>query len=66
MGTSFDFMDEASHTTSPLVNKTQKENRLYLRSLMNKNGFQGISREWWHFTLKNEPFPTTFFDFTIK
>jgi len=66
MGTSFDFMDKASNTKSSLVTQTQKNNRLYLRSLMERHGFCGISKEWWHFTLINEPFPTTIFNFPVK
>jgi D-alanyl-D-alanine dipeptidase len=33
---------------------------------MGKNGFQPYKREWWHFTLRHEPFPRTYFDFVVK
>jgi D-alanyl-D-alanine dipeptidase len=31
--------------------------------MMMKYGFRSYTKEWWHFTLKNEPFPKTYFDF---
>jgi len=33
---------------------------------MKKHGFRSYSKEWWHFTLRGEPFPKTFFDFPVK
>ena len=44
----------------------QRANRLLLKSLMDKYGFRNLAEEWWHFTLRNEPFPNTYFDFEIK
>ena len=44
----------------------QRANRLLLKSLMDKYGFKNLAEEWWHFTLRNEPFPNTYFDFEIK
>ena len=32
---------------------------------MIKAGFLGIDSEWWHFTLENEPYPDTYFDFDV-
>jgi len=40
--------------------------RNYLRKIMKDNGFEEYHKEWWHYTLKNEPFPDTYFDFEIK
>ncbi|CAF0775868.1 unnamed protein product [Brachionus calyciflorus] len=66
MGSSFDLFDKASNTLSNLVNETAHQNRLLLKNVMEKNGFVNYELEWWHYTLKNEPFPDTYFDFQIK
>ena len=65
MGTGFDCMDEKSHPLTGDVPAEAKANRLRLRELMVKHGFAPYDYEWWHFTLKNEPFPKTFFDFPV-
>ncbi len=57
MGSSFDLFDEASHGTSKLVAEPYQKLRTYLRTVMEKHGFKTIPEEWWHFTLKNEPYP---------
>ncbi len=49
-----------------MISKTQQDNRFILKNGMEKYGFKGITTEWWHFTLKNEPFPDKYFDFTVK
>ncbi len=67
MGSTYDFFGTISATYSKKITKTQLQNRLLLRSMMIKHGFRAYSkREWWHFTLRNEPFPKTYFDFPIK
>ncbi|HVE44348.1 MAG TPA: M15 family metallopeptidase [Gammaproteobacteria bacterium] len=65
MGTHFDFMDELSHALSPKIHGKEKDNRLFLRSMMQKAGFEPYEKEWWHFTLKDEPYPDTYFNFPI-
>lgn len=65
MGSSFDLLDPASHHDSPLVTPAQNANRKLLKSLMEKHGFAPYSKEWWHYTLKNEPHPKTYFNFEI-
>jgi D-alanyl-D-alanine dipeptidase len=65
MGTSFDLFDEASHHDSSLVVKEHLANRNYLRQVMQECGFRALQDEWWHYTLENEPFPETYFDFDI-
>ena len=40
-------------------------NRLLLKSLMEKHGFINYDKEWWHYTLADEPFPDTYFDFPV-
>ncbi len=66
MGTHFDFMDVLSHPLNHAVTDVQFKNRMLLRKLMLKNGFQPLSTEWWHFTLKKEPYPNTYFNFPIE
>lgn len=66
MGTSFDFFGPLSHTANPSIDMQQKMDRLLLKAVMEKHGFVNYDKEWWHFTLKNEPFPDTYFDFSIK
>jgi D-alanyl-D-alanine dipeptidase len=66
MGTGFDCFDELSHTASFDIGHKQKINRLLLKTLMDKYGFKNFDKEWWHYTLKNEPYPNTYFDFPIE
>ncbi len=63
MGTCFDFFGPASRTDYSLISETQRSNRMFLQKIMNGWNFSGIAEEWWHFTLKNEPFPTHCFNF---
>lgn len=66
MGTGFDCFHSLSHTLNNELTPQQRANRLLLKSLMDKYGFNNLAEEWWHFTLRNEPFPKTYFDFEIK
>ena len=66
MGSSFDFFDEMSHGNYSGVTGQQRANRLLLNLVMTEYGFNPYSNEWWHFTLSNEPFPETYFNFVIK
>lgn len=66
MGSHFDLFDEASHPNSSLVTQDALANRKYLHDVMEKVGFKGFDTEWWHFTLKNEPFPDQYFDFDVE
>lgn len=63
MGSDFDFFGEISHTDSNQVSSLEKSNRLILKSGMLNCGFKSYSKEWWHFTLEDEPFSETYFDF---
>lgn len=65
MGTGFDFFSPISWPTSMAVTVQQRTNRLLLRSIMLRHGFRPLQEEWWHFTLENEPYPTTYFDFPV-
>ena len=62
MGGSYDYFGEVSHVLYKDLTVKQKAARMYLRRIMLKHGFQPYEKEWWHFTLKNEPYPTTYFD----
>lgn len=64
MGTEFDCMDVLSHPDAD-VGQIAAAHRELLHDLMIKYGFKGITEEWWHFTLANEPFPKTYFNFPI-
>lgn len=66
MGSPFDFFSEASHPDYDGVTKEQYENRMFLQKAMVRHGFEPISCEWWHFTLKNEPYPETYFEFPVS
>jgi D-alanyl-D-alanine dipeptidase len=66
MGTGFDFFSPLSWPTSMEVTSQQRANRLLLRSIMLRHGFKPLAEEWWHFTLANEPYPTTYFDFLVR
>lgn len=57
---------EASFSYSPKATKAQQQNRIMLRKIMMAHGFKPYNKEFWHFTLKNEPFPNTYFDFPVK
>jgi D-alanyl-D-alanine dipeptidase len=60
MGTSYDCFDALSHTENIGISELAMTNRLLLRDLMEAAGFQNYVNEWWHYTLRNEPFPDTF------
>ncbi len=65
MGTIFDFFDESAHTASSKISELAKQNRLFFKGIMEKHGFINYPLEWWHFTLADEPYPDTYFDFQI-
>lgn len=67
MGGTFDYFGELSHPdyTGELTQE-QIQNRNTLRDIMLKNGFKPLDTEWWHFTLENEPYPDTYFDFPVS
>jgi len=64
-GTGFDCFDLASHRYNPAISGQHRGVRQLLQTIMDKYGFKGLEEEWWHFTLKNEPFPNTYFNFPI-
>jgi len=64
-GSGFDFFDPSAHPSYKKLPAQVKINRLFLQNLMMGAGFLPLETEWWHFTLKNEPYPNTYFDFPI-
>jgi D-alanyl-D-alanine dipeptidase len=65
MGTRFDFMDRRSHHGCAEIAEGEAKNRRLLRSVMESCGFEAYEYEWWHYMLKNEPYPDRYFDFTV-
>lgn len=66
MGGPFDFFGELSHPAYPGVTPQQHANRMLLQAAMMKRGFKPLSTEWWHFTLVDEPYKDTYFDFPVR
>ena len=66
MGTPFDFFSLRSWPGSAEVSAEARAHRALLAAAMQRRGFRPYVREWWHFTLSREPFPTTYFDFPVK
>ena len=65
MGGHHDLMDPISHHDAPGISNTATTNRRTLRSIMEACAFTPYNSEWWHYTLKHEPHPNTYFDFPI-
>ena len=66
MGSPFDLFSEVSHPDYRGITDEQYENRMFLRNAMVRHGFVPIDCEWWHFTLENEPYPDTYFEFPVS
>ncbi|MBR1659027.1 MAG: M15 family metallopeptidase [Oscillospiraceae bacterium] len=66
MGSPFDLFSELSHPDCRRVTEEQYENRMLLRHAMLRGGFQPLDCEWWHFSLQNEPYPNTYFEFPVS
>ena len=66
MGSPFDFFGEISHPDYKGITREQAENRMILRNAMARNGFMPFDYEWWHFTLKDESYPDTYFEFPVS
>lgn len=66
MGTEFDFFGEKAHTNNQGISLEAQKNRQILKAAMEKNGFINYAKEWWHYTLKSEPFKTQSFDFEVR
>ena len=66
MGSPFDLFSEVSHPDYQGITGEQLENRMLLRKTMMRCGFVPIDCEWWHFSLGNEPYPDTYFEFPVS
>jgi zinc D-Ala-D-Ala dipeptidase len=66
MGTGYDCFDPLSHTDNPAITGTARHHRDLLRDTLTGVGFRNLAEEWWHYTLNNEPFPDTYFDFPVS
>ena len=66
MGGPFDLFSEVSHPDYRGITDEQAENRMRLQQVMVRNGFLPLGCEWWHFTLGNEPYPDTYFEFPVS
>ncbi|MBE6996977.1 MAG: peptidase M15 [Ruminococcaceae bacterium] len=66
MGSPFDLFSERSHPDCRAVTDEQYANRMFLQSAMVRNGFQPIDCEWWHFSLRDEPYPDVYFEFPVS
>ncbi len=66
MGTAYDCLSPLSATLSAGVSQEARGNRLLLSDAMNRHGFRNYSKEWWHYTLRNEPFGRTYHDFPVR
>lgn len=66
VGEHFDYFGERSHPDFKGVTPQQQANRNFIREIMVKHGFDSLDTEWWHYTLKNQPYPTTRFDFPVR
>ncbi|MDR0396659.1 MAG: M15 family metallopeptidase [Oscillospiraceae bacterium] len=65
MGGGFDLMDVSSHHGAPGLSADAAAHRALLRDIMESSGFAAYEKEWWHYSLNNEPFADTYFDFPI-
>ena len=66
MGSPFDLFNEVSHPDYRGITEEQYANRMLLQKTMVRNGFEPIDCEWWHFTLRDEPYPDTYFSFPVS
>jgi D-alanyl-D-alanine dipeptidase len=66
MGTPFDFFGTRSWPSDRNVGAEARDNRALLAQAMRARGFRPYDKEWWHFTLRHEPYPQTYFDFPVR
>jgi D-alanyl-D-alanine dipeptidase len=66
MGTPFDFFSPRSWPSDKHVGAEAQANRMLLAQAMRRRGFAPYDKEWWHFTLRREPYPHTYFDFPVR
>lgn len=66
MGSPFDLFSVISHPDYRGITEEQYSNRMLLQRTMVRNGFEPLDCEWWHFTLRDEPYPDTYFEFPVS
>lgn len=66
MGTGYDCFDTLSHTLDQRIQGEARANRLLLKDTLETAGLSNYPNEWWHYTLNDEPFPDTYFDFPVS
>ena len=66
MGSPFDFFSPKSWPSDVSVSGAAHANRALLAAAMTRGGFRPYNKEWWHFTLSDEPFPDAYFDFPVR
>lgn len=66
MGTAYDCLSPLAATASAEVPAAARRNRLRLRDAMSRRGFRNYTKEWWHYTLRDEPHADTYFDFPVE
>ena len=66
MGSPFDLCSNVSHPDCRDITDEQYENRMALQKAMIRGGFEPIDCEWWHFKLKDEPYPDRYFEFPVS
>jgi len=66
MGTRFDFFSPKSWPSDRSVSREAREHRATLAAAMGRGGFKPYDKEWWHFTLRDEPFADRYFDFPVR
>jgi D-alanyl-D-alanine dipeptidase len=66
MGGPYDFFGSLSHHDYDDLSTEQRSNRVFLKSIMSQHGFKAYAKEWWHYTLRGEPYPDTYFDFLVR
>ena len=66
MGGTFDYFGELSHPDYTDITEEQFANRMILRDAMLRHGFKPLDEEWWHFTLKDEPYKDIYFTFPVN
>jgi D-alanyl-D-alanine dipeptidase len=65
MGTGYDCFDTLAHTLDPRIQGKARANRLLLKKTLVASGFYNYPKEWWHYTLEDEPYPNRYFDFPV-
>ncbi len=66
MGTGYDCFSPLAHTGATQVTPVAQGNRRQLVAAMEAGGFTNYDKEWWHYTLKDEPYPDSYFDFDVR